>query len=679
MEALFLQIVNMSISAGIVALCVMLLRFIFRKTPRWIICLLWAMVAFRLMIPFSIESEYSLMSSRQVLPDDFIYAASPVINSGIESVDASVNEILQGSLYTPPMNSVNRTQILSFVCSCVWLMGMSGMLLYALISSLILKVRMSDATVLRGNIKQSERAATPFVMGIFRPTVYLPYSIDESDREMVILHEQAHIRRRDHLWKMLAFVLLAVYWFHPLMWISYILFCRDMEKACDEKVISSMNEDERRAYASALLNCAAGRRIAAVSPLAFGETGVKGRILGVMKYKKPALWLLIVVLIVSAAAAVFLLTDPPQQVSMHRLDDAGKTEEGISVPTLRNAADDAAGDGEMLVIYCPAKPKEGEGTIQIGGAVCNEVSDYLRTRNWSALSGELHKASPGSIDFVISNSRRVVIYDSRVASIQYGEEVQWYRTGWGDYNAALALLHAPPHAVIDEADMAEAGSWLKATVVSEARTTYLELGEYIGGDIAEESILKVQASEKGSILFYPDWKIDRLVVNEYYHRRSGNDVQTEKKTFYLSEQNESGAYVLDFSCRGSNRDDIEYFVQGQNGNYVFRITFEGGAAVLSAVAVFKYDDWDIEAELSADDMRTAMKILSNKPMYKDSPSCGFTENVSVRIDGEIYCIANDACPIVYVSGREMYINLSKEENETLRSLLEGYGFTFPCL
>ncbi len=579
-DVLFLKLVNMSLSAGVVMLVVMVLRFIFRKAPKWIFCLLWALAAFRLIFPASIQSEYSVMSSRQILPDNFIYAAVPVIDSGVKTVDEAVNEVLAGSLATSPENSVNRTQVLSFIASRVWLLGMSAMLMYAVVSSILLKRRMSTATLLRENIKQSERVSSPFVMGIFHPTIYLPYSIDEADSEQVILHEQAHIRRCDHLSKMLAFVLLSVYWFSPLVWVSYVLFCRDMEKACDEKVVSPMAEDERRTYASALLNCAVERRVGVVSPLAFGEVGVKNRIVSVMKYKKPALWLLILALIAAAAAAVCFLTDPAEQHPMYAVDDPGALE-ATYVPTLKNAASMAAGEGEMVVIYCPAEPKEGEGTIQIGGAVCNEVSDYLMERNWRKLNGNRHLPSPGSIEFVISNSWRVTIYDSHVASVEYGEEKQWYRTGWRDYSAALELLHEPPHAVIDETG--DNGDWLKCTVVSDVRMVYLELGECIGGDLAEESITKVQVSQKGSILFYPDWETDRLIVNEYYHRRSSDGVQTEKKTFYLTRQdlyqNDEGTFVIDFECRESNQDDIEYFVQGRNGNYVFRITFEGVAAV----------------------------------------------------------------------------------------------------
>lgn len=209
--------------------------------------------------------------------------------------------------------------------------------------------------------------------------------------------------------------------------------------------------------------------------------------------------------------------------------------------------------------------------------------------------------------------------------------------------------------------------------------TYLELGEY-EGDIEEESMTRVQASQKGSILFSPDWETDTLVVSEHYYRRVGDHTQIEKKTFYLSKQNESGAYVLDFSHRGGEQDKIIYYIQGQNGRHIFKLVFGEGVAVYpAAVAVFRYADRDIEQMLTYEETRLLEGILLNKPMYRDSPSCGFTEDVSVRIGEETYCIANDTCPIVYVSGRGMYINLSKEENETLRGLLENYGFIFPCL
>ncbi len=309
MEALFIKLVNLSITASWLVLAVLILRLIFRKAPKWIFCMLWGLVALRLVLPFSIESALSLIPSAEPLPQEILYATTPQIQSGVYAIDRVVNPIL--STYSPMTgDSVNPTQIWSTILFCVWVAGMVAMLLYALGSCILLKNRVSTATRLRGNIKQSEHVDTPFVLGFFRPTIYLPYQMSEIDLNYVIAHEQAHIRRKDHWWKPIGFVLLSIYWFNPLLWVAYILLCRDIETACDEKAIQDMKKDERRAYSTALLNCSIHRRRIAACPLAFGEVGVKERVKSVMAYKKPALLIIILAVIASIVVAVCLLTNP---------------------------------------------------------------------------------------------------------------------------------------------------------------------------------------------------------------------------------------------------------------------------------------------------------------------------------------------------------------------------------
>ena len=310
MEMIFLDLINLSITASWLILAVLLMRLVFRKAPRWIFCVLWGLVALRLICPFSLASALSLIPSAQTLPQEILTTASPEIHSGIGGVDWLVNPILSGALAPAPGDSVNPTQVWSFVLSRLWAAGAAAVLLYGVVSYLILRRRMATATLLQDHIKQSERVGSPFVLGLFRPTIYLPYTLAEADREYVIAHEQTHIRRKDHWWKLAGFVLLAVYWFHPLLWVAYLLLCRDMELACDEKVVRGMEKEKRRAYAEALLRCAARRQGMAVCPLAFGEIGVKSRIKNVMKYKEPARWIIVLTIIAAAAAAVCLMTVP---------------------------------------------------------------------------------------------------------------------------------------------------------------------------------------------------------------------------------------------------------------------------------------------------------------------------------------------------------------------------------
>ena len=217
MEAVFLKLVNLSIAAGWLVLAVMVLRLVLRKAPKWIFCLLWALVALRLVCPVSIESALSLIPSAQTLPPEILYTAAPQINSGIPAINSAVNPVLDQSMTPVPGASVNPTQVWSFLLSCVWIAGVAIMALYALVSYWLIKRRVATATLLRENIKQSEYVDSPFVLGLFRPVIYLPYGMAEDDRAYVVAHERAHIRRKDHWWKPLGFLLLSVYWFNPLL------------------------------------------------------------------------------------------------------------------------------------------------------------------------------------------------------------------------------------------------------------------------------------------------------------------------------------------------------------------------------------------------------------------------------------------------------------------------------
>ena len=313
METLFLKLVNMSITASWLVLAIIAVRLVFKKAPKWILCLLWALVAFRLICPFSIESAMSLIPTAEPLPQEIIYTAEPQIHSGVPVIDHAVNPMLESSMTPAELTSANPTQIWSFILSQVWILGMVLMFAYTVVSYLLLKRKVATAIPLEKGIKQSEYVDSPFVLGIIRPIIYLPFDMAEEDMAYVIAHEKAHIHRRDHWWKPFGFLLLSIYWFNPVLWVAYILLCRDIEAACDEKVIKDMEKDERRAYSTALLNCSIHRRRIAACPLAFGETGVKARVKSVMNYKKPAFWVILITLVVSIIVAVCFLTNPKNE------------------------------------------------------------------------------------------------------------------------------------------------------------------------------------------------------------------------------------------------------------------------------------------------------------------------------------------------------------------------------
>ncbi len=310
MADIFLKIVNMSISASWIVLAVLFLRLLLKKAPKWIAVLLWGIVAIKLICPISIESVISLIPSTETISPEIMMDKTPTINSGVPIINSIVNPVIGESFAPDPSTSANPLQILIPVLAVVWLVGIAVMFAYTVISYFRVKSKICTAVLLRDNIYQSENVVSPFVLGIIQPKIYLPFNMNEQDMEHVISHENAHIRRKDHWWKPFGFLVLTLHWFNPLMWLGYILLCRDIELACDEKVIKELNTEQKADYSQALLTCSANRRMIAACPLAFGEVGVKDRVKSVLNYKKPAFWIIVVGIIASAAVAVCFLTNP---------------------------------------------------------------------------------------------------------------------------------------------------------------------------------------------------------------------------------------------------------------------------------------------------------------------------------------------------------------------------------
>ena len=311
MSGIFLKLLNLSISASWLVLVVLVLRLVLKRAPKWVDVLLWGMVALRLMLPFSIESALSLIPSAETLSPEVVqFDPAPTITSGVELIDNAVNPSLSESFAAAPLASVNLLYVWTYLAGWVWLIGLAAMLLYALVSYLRLRRRVSASIPLRENIYVCDEVASPFILGILRPRIYLPSALDEAQRGSVLSHERAHLARRDHWWKPLGYALLAVYWFNPLLWLAYTLLCRDIELACDERVLRGMDAGQVKDYSSALLACSVPRRMLAACPLAFGEVGVGARVKNALRYKKPAFWVVAASVAVCVVVAVCFLTNP---------------------------------------------------------------------------------------------------------------------------------------------------------------------------------------------------------------------------------------------------------------------------------------------------------------------------------------------------------------------------------
>lgn len=315
MNALFLKLLNMSIAASWLVIAVIVLRFFLKKTPSWISCLMWGIVALRLVMPFSIESAFSLIPSAEVIPLDVAASGTPAIHSGIPVVNSVINPVVTQNF----AEKAGSLDMLIHYAALVWLAGVVLMLVYSAVTYIKLYHQVSMSIPCGDNVYLCDEVESPFLLGIFSPRIYLPSDLPEEQQSFVLDHENAHIKRRDYLWKPLGFLLLTLHWFNPLMWVAYILLCRDIERACDEKVIAGMDPSGKIGYSQALVACSVHRRMVVACPVAFGEVSVKSRVKSVLNYKKPVFWVVCVSMLVCLVTAACFLTNP--QLCIHAYQD----------------------------------------------------------------------------------------------------------------------------------------------------------------------------------------------------------------------------------------------------------------------------------------------------------------------------------------------------------------------
>lgn len=430
MSTVFLYALNLGLSAGWLILAVILARLLLRKAPKRFTCLLWALAAVRLLFPFSVESALSLNPGGEMVPVNITEMQSPAIHAGIEVVNAAVNPILAQRFAPEPGGSANPLQIVVPVLSAVWLMGIAAMLGYALVRSARLRKSVSASVPAGQNIRMCDEVQSPFILGIFRPMIYVPSSMDGETLRYVITHEEAHLRRRDHWWKPLGYLLLCVYWFQPLVWLGYILFCRDLELSCDERVIRDYDDLSRAAYSEALLSCAFPRRKLAVCPLAFGELGVKERVKNVLSYRKPVFRVTALAVLLCIVVGVCFLTTRRER------------EPDLSFLNYENAGSLASQSEAVQAIYCPPVEDGANGVICVGTADGNSLGRFLLGAAWRGRSAPLRSpASPGSVEFILREDYRVTVYQKpRLARVTHGTEMRYYQIGQNDYENAAALF-----------------------------------------------------------------------------------------------------------------------------------------------------------------------------------------------------------------------------------------------
>ena len=428
MTTIFHEILNMSIVASWLIVAVILLRMFLKKAPRKIVCFLWALVAVRLICPFSVESRLSLIPSVQPIeiaerqysdtPMDGVtadgtagtyvtgeaegtgsiegntYEAETANGTGVidiaDATDGIGNtgsfEALNGNgeISTSSgsqniniedktlANSPSQGMSLDMVLSAIWVLGMILMLGYGIFSYAVLSRRTAVSMNMEGNIYLCDDIDTPFILGVFSPKVYLPSLLKEEEREYVIAHENAHLGRHDHWWKPLGYVILAVHWFNPLVWAAYVLLCRDIEIACDEKVISGADAEYKKSYAKTLLECSARGRFVTACPLAFGEVSVKERILTVLNYRRPAFWVVVVSVIACIVVGICFLTNPV----VGEAEGEPSTQENVTEPESDEGGTDDITESTSV--------QESEGTEEIGST--QEMDDAKQETDSSSQS-----------------------------------------------------------------------------------------------------------------------------------------------------------------------------------------------------------------------------------------------------------------------------------------------------
>jgi beta-lactamase regulating signal transducer with metallopeptidase domain len=359
MGTLFISVLNMSITASYVILFVIIIRLMLKKAPKIISYALWSVAAFRLLIPFSFKSVFSLMPRKTnavPIPNEIIYKQSLQIDNGIRVLDSFTSETLHAQQASA---SISPLQIFIEYGAYIWMLGIIVLFVYSFVSILVLRRKLKAAQLIEKNIFEVRNLKTPFVLGLIRPKIYLPIGLKDDERDYILLHEQIHIRRKDHIIKILAFLVLCFHWFNPLVWVAYLIMSMDMELSCDERVLKEMDEEIKKPYANSLLSLAAGRHILNGSPIAFSESKVKWRIKNVLNYRKPAFWVTLVSVLFALAIGIGLLANPQDKGFNEIINNDNSSGESIQLATTQ------AGNQELTGRVAKDKGNVIEGFSEI--------------------------------------------------------------------------------------------------------------------------------------------------------------------------------------------------------------------------------------------------------------------------------------------------------------------------
>jgi beta-lactamase regulating signal transducer with metallopeptidase domain len=510
MLVIFRMLFNISVSASILAAAVIVFRLLFKKAPKWIICLLWGLVGLRLVFPFSVESIIGLLPRSNIITD------SGTVNTGIYAVDDVITGMAHSiaTVAAPATHSaktgMGTTAVIGEILFYVWLAGFIAMTVASVVSFIKIRLKVNQSIKLRDNIYICDEIDTPFILGIFRPEIFIPSGLDETKIQSIIAHENSHIHRKDNWWKPLGFLLLSVYWFNPVMWIAYILLCRDIEFACDEKVLKDLTAEEVANYSQTLLDCSKPGRLVTVCPLSFGEVGVKQRIKSALSYKKPALWIIIAALIISAVLAVAFTTKQRSGVGDIRLvtmeqgkyelytlkGDGLKYEKCLNIPT----------ELDSLVNMIPREAGMGKTAVQFSETLIYNAN--LSLPEPEGIYSDIYDLIDGRVDCttasVFSDGES---YYLSTKKLYYGDKVTFSGKIY-EYlpeTKKLRIIKSIPEGfIVGLYTVTEKESELKSEV------TYKDVIGLWGTEDGEQQIRldkKSQGNYPGTLLYYEDGKL----------------------------------------------------------------------------------------------------------------------------------------------------------------------------
>ena len=426
MDKLFITIVNNGLVASWIILAVIVLRKLLNRIPKWVNCLLWGLVAIRLAIPFSIESIFSLIPSAKPVPADIEYAKIPKIDSGMHAVNTVINPVLENHFAVKEIASVNPIQVIIFISSYIWMIGVIGLLIYAFVSFIMLKRQVKNAQAIDKGIFRSETIDSPFILGFVKPSIYIPDYLDDEAYICVTEHEKAHIKRGDFIWKPFGFLILSVYWFNPLCWFAYIMLCKDIEYACDEKVTKDKDKNWKATYCQVLLDCSSKRKMIAVCPVAFGEVSVKDRIKFVIRYKKPTLGMIVLAFVACIVVGICFLTNPKTTEISDDIIDAGSD---IALEEIAEKESDTTHLTEQA---------ENEEILG-GGSYSSRNSDKTeQTTEQAADFAPTDIYSVNQIDVILTNGDTHTVVDKSVL-----EKVEGMLSGAEEIKEAGCPFHTP--------------------------------------------------------------------------------------------------------------------------------------------------------------------------------------------------------------------------------------------